>query len=77
MENTTTSTQYSLNWKDVGKGLIVAVGTAVLVIIQTSLDAGDLNFNWKQIGIAAIGAAVTYLAKNFLQNSQGGFTKEK
>jgi len=71
MENQTsvTSEKFSINWKDTLKGLIVSVGTAVVVIIQSSLDAGNLNFNWKQIGMAAIAALVTYLVKNFFTSA--------
>jgi hypothetical protein len=66
MENqTVTSPKFAINWKDSLRGLLVSVGTAVLVIVQNSLDAGDLKFNWKQIGIAAVAAGVTYLVKNF------------
>lgn len=66
MENKTiTSKKYTLDWRDFGKGLLVSTGTAVLVVVQNSIEGGHLEFNWKQIGIAAIGAAVTYLLKNF------------
>lgn len=60
-----TSEKFKLNMLDVGKGLIVAAGTSVLYFIQQSVDAGSLSFNWKGIGMAAIGGAVTYLIKNF------------
>ncbi len=60
-----TSEQYKLDWKDLGKGLLVSVATAVLFVVQDALDAGELEFNWKTIGKAAIAAAVGYLIKNF------------
>jgi hypothetical protein len=67
MENKsiTTSKKFSLNIRDFGKGLIISIGTAVLVVIQNSLADGSLEFNWEQIGVAAGGAAVAYLLKNF------------
>lgn len=37
----------------------------VLLIIQQSINAGDLVFNWKGIGMAAIAGFVGYLLKNF------------
>jgi hypothetical protein len=60
-----TSNLYSLDLKDLAKGLIVAVGSAVITTIQTSLQAGSLNFNWKLIGTVALGAGIAYLGKNF------------
>ena len=62
---TVTSEKYAINWKDTLKGLLVAVGTSVIVIVQASLDAGSLQFNWKQIVMAALAAGIAYLAKNF------------
>jgi hypothetical protein len=58
--------KYTLNVKDFLKGLLIAVGTAILVIVQNTISLGTLTFDWKAIGMAAIGAAITYLAKNFL-----------
>lgn len=61
------SKQYSLNWQDLGRGLIMAVGGAILTVIETSLEAGNLHFNWKQIGVVGGTAACVYLMKNFFQ----------
>ena len=60
-----TSNLYSIDLKDLAKGLIVAVGSAVITTIQTSLQAGSLSFNWKLIGTVAIGAGIAYISKNF------------
>ena len=61
----TNSNFLSLNWKDIVKGLLMAVLTPCILIIQQSLDAGNLVFNWKQIGMAAIAGGLAYLVKNF------------
>jgi len=53
-----------LNLRDFLKGAIMAILVPVIYILQTSLDAGVITFNWKQIGIAAISGFVAYLAKN-------------
>jgi len=55
----------SLNWGDVLKGLIMAVGTPALLIIQQAIANGQFVFNWRQIGMAAIAGGVAYLLKNF------------
>lgn len=55
----------AINWSDVGKGLIMAVLTPCVLIIQQSIEAGNLTFNWKQIGVAAVAGGLAYLVKNF------------
>jgi len=64
-----TSNLYSLDLKDLAKGLVVAIGSAVITTIQTSLQAGSLNFNWKLIGTVALGAGIAYLGKNFFTSA--------
>ena len=49
-----TSEQFTLNWKDLSKGALVAVVSAVLTIIYTTVQAGSLSFDWKAIGITAV-----------------------
>lgn len=56
----------SLNWKDILKGLIMAILTPAAWVIQQSLDAGTLVLNWKQIAMAAVAGGLSYLVKNFL-----------
>lgn len=59
------SNLFALNLRDIAKGLLMAVLTPVVVIIQQSIEAGVFTFDWKSIGLAAIGGGVAYLAKNF------------
>jgi len=61
------SKQFSLKWRDVVRGFILAVLTPALLIIQQSLEAGSLTFNWHQIGMAAVAGGGAYLIKNFLE----------
>lgn len=60
-----TSPLFKLNWLDAGKGLLVAVGGAVITLVQNSLQSGSLTFDWKAIGSVALAAGLSYLAKNF------------
>ena len=55
----------SLNWLDIGKGLLMAILTPVVVIVQQSIEAGAFTFDWKSIGLAAVGGGFAYLVKNF------------
>ena len=64
-----TSNLYTLDFKDLLKGLIVAIGSAVVTTIQTSLQSGSLNFNWQLIGTVALGAGIAYLGKNFFTSA--------
>ena len=43
----------------------MAVLVPVMYIIQNSIAAGSLTFNWKEIGIAALSGLIAYLIKNF------------
>ena len=61
-----TSKFLSLNWADIFKGLLMAILTPAVVIIQQSLESGILIFDWKSIVTASIGGGVAYLLKNFL-----------
>jgi hypothetical protein len=60
-----TSSLFSLDFKDLGKGLLVAIGGAVIAAVETSVQAGSLTFNWQSIGGVAIAAGLSYLGKNF------------
>ena len=64
-----TSNLYTLDFKDLLKGLIVAIGSAVVTTIQTSLQSGSLDFNWQLIGTAALGAGIANLGKNFFTSA--------
>jgi len=66
---TTTSKQFTINWADAGKGLLMAVITSVLTVIYETVQAGTLTFDWKKIGIVATTSAVGYLIKNFFTPS--------
>ncbi|WP_395051131.1 hypothetical protein [Flavobacterium sp.] len=64
-----TSNFLSLNWQDLGKGLVMAILTPVVVIVQQSVSTGSLTFDWKSIGIAAVAGGFAYLVKNFFTPS--------
>ena len=60
-----TSSLFTLDFKDLTKGLLVAIGGAVITALQTSLESGSFAFNWRKIGGVALAAGLSYLAKNF------------
>ncbi len=69
MENQTvvTSPRYAINWKDALNGLLMSIGTAILVFLQNSIDLGEVVFDWKKIAMAGLAGAVTYLIKNYFK----------
>jgi hypothetical protein len=61
---TSTSKMFNINLGDFLKGLIMAVGGAVLTVIENSIEAGNFTFNWPNVWHVAVGALVVYLVKN-------------
>ncbi len=60
-----TSDFLSLNWTDIGKGLLVAIASSVVSVIMASINAGDFNFTWPAIWHGAVVGFVGYISKNF------------
>lgn len=65
-----TSSFLSLNSQDFVKGLLVAVGGAVIAVIENTVQAGSLTFDWKAIGSTALAAGVSYLGKQFFTTAK-------
>jgi len=69
----TSSKKFSLDKHDFGKGLIVAIGGAVITAIETSIRKGGFPHTadeWETIGLAALAAGLAYLVKNFFTPAQ-------
>lgn len=71
------STFLSLNKKDFIKGLVVAVLTAVISVLYSTIESGSLEFNIKSLVISALSAALAYIMKNALTNSEDQFLKKE
>ena len=65
-----TSNLFSLGTQDFLKGLLVDAITPVITIIENSLSAVTITFNWKNIGLTALAAGIAYLSKNFFTPAQ-------
>ena len=68
------SKPYSLNWKDIGKGLIMAVGVPLIVKLAEVMGAPGFDFatfQWSTFITIGLSAFVMYLAKNFSQDKNG------
>lgn len=61
------SPQFTLAWRDIGKGALIAVLTAVLTTILEVVQAEGLaGIKWATVGTVALTAGVSYLLKNWL-----------
>lgn len=62
----------NLNFKDLAKGLLTAVIVAVITYLYEVIGTGDFTtIDWKVVGTTALIAAVGYLFKNLVTNSEG------
>jgi len=71
---TTSTSPTTLGLTDILKGLLLAVISAVLTVLENSLAQGSLTFNWKAIGLVAATTAVSYLLKNLFSAPQTTIT---
>lgn len=62
------SKKYRLGMRDYAKGALIAIGSAVITVAQTSLQAGSLAIDYKLLATVAISATLAYIAKNFFEN---------
>lgn len=56
---------FSVNTKDIIKGLLMAILTPAVFILQQSLEAGSLKIDWHTVLLASVAGGVGYLVKNF------------
>jgi hypothetical protein len=70
---------FTLDWKDFSRGLLIAFLTAVISGVIELLDAGTV-FTWitiKPVLIAGVSAALSYLLKCLVTNSQDQMFKKE
>ena len=67
---TASSSRWKLNTRDLIQGLLMAIITPVIVVIQQSLDLGILTFDVKAIGMAAIAGALAYIVRKLPQSGK-------
>jgi flagellar biosynthesis protein FliQ len=66
----------TLNTRDFVKGLFIAVITAVITVVYTTIQTGTLSFDWKIISTTALSAALAYIMKNLFTNSNDQLLKK-
>lgn len=70
------SPMYSLNKQDLLKGLLMSILTPAIFIIEQSINAGSLVFDWKTILMASLGGGISYIIKNFFTPAEKPKTEE-
>ena len=67
----------TLNTRDYVRGLIVSVLSAVVTIMYQTIQSGSFVFDIKSIAKVGIAAALGYILKNLVTNSQDEFLKKE
>lgn len=65
-----TSGLFSLDWRDLVKGLFTAIGGAIVAVVMNDVNAGNFKINGVAIWHGAIIGGIGYLAKNFFSPPQ-------
>lgn len=63
---TTTSKRWTLNLRDLLRGLLVAVISGVLTALLPLLQDPEFIFKWRNIGVVAATTGISYLLKNWI-----------
>ena len=66
----------TLNTRDFVKGLFIAVITAVITVVYTTIQTGTLSFDWKVISTTELSAYLAYIMKNLFTNSNDQLLKK-
>ena len=56
---------FRVNLKDIVKGLVMAVLTPAVFVLEQSVSAGSFKFDWNTVLLASVGGGLAYLIKNF------------
>lgn len=65
---------FRLGWRDLGKGLIVSIATAVVLAFQAQLMDPAFSLataNYMFFAQVALSAGIAYLAKNLVSDQEG------
>jgi hypothetical protein len=67
-----------LNTKDLFKGALIIVGTAILTAVLPMLQSGKIPTvdELKVVVLASVSAGITYFVKNLFTNSDGNMKPE-
>lgn len=64
---------FSVGVRDFGKGLVVAVISAVVTFVYGVVNSGTLSIDMHQVLVVAVASALGYVCKNYLSDDSGKF----
>jgi hypothetical protein len=70
------SSQWSVNWRDVIQSSLLAGITGGLNAVYATLDAGSLDFNWRSVAISASIVFLGNILRKLPQSSKVILEKE-
>ena len=68
------STLFSLNWRDAGKGLTVAILAAIFTWLAAVFNTPGFelaSLDWAELMRIATAAGMSYIVKNFISDREG------
>ena len=68
---------FNVDLKDIIKSVIMAGLFSAATVVNTYIEAGSLNFDWSEIGKAALLGSIAYILKNILTNSDDKFLSKE
>jgi len=63
------SSLFRLNWHDLLKGLVIAILTPILVLIQAYFATGKLDVELNSVLAVGLSGLIAYLIKNFFTDN--------
>lgn len=69
-QTVTSSKRFTLNGRDIIKAIYMSAILPALTIIYKSIEEGSMTFNWKLIGLTALGGFIGYLIKNLFSPAE-------
>lgn len=63
------SSLFRLNWHDLLKGLVIAILTPILVLIQAYFATGKLDVELNSVLAVGLSGLIAYLLKNFFTDN--------
>lgn len=72
------SNLFSINFKEIVRGLVVSTSGAVITALYTGIESGVTIFdvNWTAVGNAALLAGLAYISQKILRNSNDELLKK-
>lgn len=69
----------TINWLDLGKGVLIAFGTVFLLGLYQILNAGKFPTlaELGSLALAGLAAALSYILKNFFTNSKNKLAEKE